>query len=101
MMQRTLAGRLIPLDDAEALRNTSPVSVYTFLVEFYGENGEVWERVKMENREIDDRSVDERAILAAYHQSPHDDIQAYKVTRFEETDGSYTDEWRVGEFLDD
>lgn len=99
MMQRTLDGRLIPLSDAEALRKTSPVSVYTFLVEFYAENGEVWERVKLENRDIDSRSVDERAILAAYHQSPHDDIRTYKVTRFEETDGSYTDEWRVEEFL--
>lgn len=100
MMQLTLDGRLLSPETAEALRYTPPVSVYAFLVEFYAENGEVWERIKMENREIDGRPVNERAILAAYHQSPHDDIQAYKVTRFGETDGSYTDEWRVEEFLE-
>ena len=100
MMQQTLDGRLLSPDTAEALRYTPPVFVYAFLVEFYAENSEVWERVKMENREINGRSVNDRAILAAYHQSPYGDIQAYKVTRFEETDGSYTDEWRVEELLD-
>lgn len=102
MKQQTFDGRLISPENAKPVGSRPSVPVHKYLVEFWvGTDGETREHVNIEAREIDGRSADERAILAAYNQSPYDDIQPRRVTRFKETDPSSSDEWQVEEFLND
>lgn len=99
-MQQTFSGELLTPDEVRELRYSPSVPVYQYLVEFYSGEVEcdVWERVKIEEREIAGINASDRANYAAFNQSVYEDLTTLKITKFEQTEGDYTDEWQVEQY---